>query len=50
MPYDEYAYQTSEDCQEKQFFERMSEADVVALFEKFLDFMEQEFKIKCPSE
>ena len=49
MPYDESAYQeTSEDSQEKQFFERMSEADVVALFEKFLDFMEQEFKIKCP--
>ena len=48
--YDEIAYQNidSEDNQEKQFFERMSEADVIALFDKFLDFMEKKYKIKCP--
>ena len=48
--YDEIAYQNidSEDNQEQQFFERMSEADVIALFDKFLDFIERKYKIKCP--
>ena len=48
--YDEIAYQNidSEDNQEQQFFERMSEADVIALFDKFLDFMEKKYHLKCP--
>ena len=53
MPFDEVCYQRiedSEDFAEAQLFERLTEADIIKLFDKFLDYMAIKYGIEadCP--
>ena len=51
MPFDEVYYQRIEDSEnipEAQLFDRLSDTDVIRLFDLFLDHLSKKYGVECP--